>query len=164
MDKVLRQTLVFVSNRALREKVFSGNFFYFSGGFWEEDWALGHNSMKFWDFADIPNFPRFVWQLVRQLEHTMFITNNIASFHLCQTQKIWSNIKKSQKIVTTIVCEIFFCFLCLFNSSSCWNSHSLTRIYFLFLKSIPRPKLKALNTKFVLSEKIWKVVVKQEKF
>ena len=21
--------------------------------FWEEDWALGYNSMKFWDFPDI---------------------------------------------------------------------------------------------------------------
>ena len=28
--------------------------------FWEEDWALGYNSMKFGDFSDISKFPKIL--------------------------------------------------------------------------------------------------------
>ena len=28
--------------------------------FWEEDWALGYNSMKIWDFPDISKFPKIL--------------------------------------------------------------------------------------------------------
>ena len=28
--------------------------------FWEEDWALGYNSMGFWDFPEISWFPKIL--------------------------------------------------------------------------------------------------------
>ena len=67
--------------------------------FWEKDWALSYNSMKFWHFPDISSFPKskVVRQLMRQLVYIMFITNNHASF------KIWQIIKKSQNIMSMIV-------------------------------------------------------------
>ena len=62
--KYLRQTLIFMSNSALRGKFnfcFSGYFYYdwqkFDSGGGRE---LGSNSMKFWDFPDISFF---VWTL-----------------------------------------------------------------------------------------------------
>ena len=59
--KYLRQTLVFMWNSALREKF---NFYFFRSfllvltkfSFWKNDWALGYNSIKFWNYSDFPNF------------------------------------------------------------------------------------------------------------
>ena len=56
--KYWRQALVSIWNRAPREKC---NFLFLKGfllvlkkvSFSEEDWALGYNSMTFWDFPDI---------------------------------------------------------------------------------------------------------------
>ena len=53
----MRQTLVFVWNSAIREN-FNFYFQQFPTGIgefwvWGEGWALGYNSMKFWDFPDL---------------------------------------------------------------------------------------------------------------
>ena len=56
--KYLRKTLVFMWNSVLREKFD----FYFQGvfllvltkfSFWEEDWAIGYNSMEFWHYSEL---------------------------------------------------------------------------------------------------------------
>ena len=53
--KYLRQTIVFIWNSVLQEKFY----FYFSRVFcqkflfWEDEWALGYNSMKIWDYFEI---------------------------------------------------------------------------------------------------------------
>ena len=64
--------------------------------FWEEDWALGYNSMKFWNFSVISYLPKsfVVRQLVRQLVYTIFVTNNQALFHFWWKE----NLLKHQKV------------------------------------------------------------------
>ena len=42
------------SSISVSEEIFTGAGKIFISG--EGDWALGNNSMKFWDFPDIPNF------------------------------------------------------------------------------------------------------------
>ena len=48
----MKQTLVLVWNSALREK-FSFSLVFTKFLFWEEDWALGYNSVKIWDLLNI---------------------------------------------------------------------------------------------------------------
>ena len=45
--KYWRQTLVFMWNGTLQEKF---NFYFLRAFCWNEDWPLGSNSLKFWDF------------------------------------------------------------------------------------------------------------------
>ena len=86
--KYLRLTLAFRWSSSLHEKF---NLFFKSFSLvlikfwlWQEDWALGYHSVKFWDFSDISG----------QLVYTMFITNNCASFHLWWKK----NLVKHQKV------------------------------------------------------------------
>ena len=44
------------SSISVSEEIFTSAGKIFISG--EGDWALGNNSMKFWDFPDIPNFLR----------------------------------------------------------------------------------------------------------
>ena len=57
MDKIFEtNSIVFMSNSALQEKFnfyFSGVLCYYWFWFWDEDWAVGYNSIKFSDFPDI---------------------------------------------------------------------------------------------------------------
>ena len=56
VTKYLRQTLAFMWNSALREKFsfcFFRRFLLTLTKFRKGDWALGNNSIKFWDFPDI---------------------------------------------------------------------------------------------------------------
>ena len=62
------------------------------------DWALGYNSMKFWDYSDLSWFPKIqsllsVRQFVIQLVYLIFITNNHALFHFGRNE----NLVKHQK-------------------------------------------------------------------
>ena len=69
--KYLRKALVSMWNSKIRETFnfyFSAVFcwyqqsFYFEKwpGHWEEDWALDYNSMNFWDFPDLSEFPKIL--------------------------------------------------------------------------------------------------------
>ena len=55
--KYLKQTLVFMRTNALRKRFnlcfFFRRFLLTNFSFREEDWALGINSLRFWDFPDI---------------------------------------------------------------------------------------------------------------
>ena len=55
------------------------------------------------------------YQIVRQTKcvSTLFITNNHALIHLKWNENL-VNIRKSQSIMTRIVCKTLFCFLCLY--------------------------------------------------
>ena len=58
-------------------------------------------------FLDISQHPKIlksyvVWQLVRQLVYTMFISNNCTSFHLWWKENLL-NIKKSQNFMKVVV-------------------------------------------------------------
>ena len=58
MDKIFETKSTFPVKQGTTGKV---QFVFFTGfflvlkifSFWEEDWALGYNSMRFWDFPDI---------------------------------------------------------------------------------------------------------------
>ena len=63
--KCLRQTLVFMRNSEIRESFdfYLSAFFLLESTkflFWEEDSALGYNSMKFWDFPNLSKFPKIL--------------------------------------------------------------------------------------------------------
>ena len=60
--KYSRQTLVFVWNRWRVNFLFFREFLLVLTklSFREEDWALGNNSMKFWDLPDISQFPKIL--------------------------------------------------------------------------------------------------------
>ena len=47
-----------------------------------EDWALGNNFMKFWDFPDVFLFPIILSATREATRVYHFITNNHTSFHL----------------------------------------------------------------------------------
>ena len=85
--------------------------------FWEEDWALGYNSMKFCVFPDISSFPMILGlKLLGNTWGNLYIPylSLIFTIHFtCSEKKTWSDIEKSQNIMTMIVCKFFFCFLCL---------------------------------------------------
>ena len=75
--------------------------------FWEEDWALGYNYMRFWDYFDI-----FLRHLA--IHDLLVYTSLLLIIRLrftCSERKIWQNIKNSQNIMTMIVAtkqEVFF--------------------------------------------------------
>ena len=112
--KYMRQTLVLVWDSALWEK-FNSNFLNsfllalkkFS--FWEEDWALGYNSMKTWHLLNSFYFPKILslklfgnWWGNSYISCLLLI---IMIRFTCGERKIWQNIKKSQNIMTKIVVE-----------------------------------------------------------
>ena len=86
--------------------------------FWEEDWRLGYNSMKFWDFPNISQVPKVLsLQLFGNSSGNWYIFCLLLTITLrftCGERKICSNIKKSQRIMSTIVVlkslELFFIF------------------------------------------------------
>ena len=113
--------------------------------FWEENWAIGYNFMKFWDLLNISKF-------LKILTLKMF-TKSRDNFYVqcfllimttpltCGDRKILSNIKIYQKVVTKIVWTILFCFLCLYYVS-CWKQSFFRRIYFILLKEHHNPNFK----------------------
>ena len=75
--------------------------------FWEEDWALGYNSMKFWDFPDIS-------QKILSLKsfgnswgnsYKLYLLLIVRLRFTCGESKICSTIKKSQNIMRMVVIE-----------------------------------------------------------
>ena len=108
MDKIFETNCSFHPRGALREKFnfcFSGSIANFL--FWQKDWALGYNSMKFSDFPDISEF--------RKIPSLKLFGNSWDNLHIPSLllrvtlrftygeRKIWWNIKKSQNIMTMIV-------------------------------------------------------------
>ena len=98
-------TLDFMWNRHTMGKV---QFLFFSNflqvlatfTFWEEDWALGYNSMKSRDFPEMSYFPKIrsfqvIRQLVTQLVYTTVNINAYTPLHLWQKKKLLKY-KKSQ--------------------------------------------------------------------
>ena len=94
--------LVFMWNCALWKK-----FLFFKSfllvltkfSFWLGDWTLGYHSVKFRHLPQIFWFPKIqlVWQLVRQLVHTMFVSDDLVS--LVVKVKFDNTSKKSQNII-----------------------------------------------------------------
>ena len=83
IDKIFEKNLGFHVRYCSREKVQNLLFSNFLlvliiFSFWEEDWALDYNSIEFWDFVR----SNIVWQLIRQLVFTIFISINHVPFHL----------------------------------------------------------------------------------
>ena len=75
--------------------------------FWEEDWALGYNSMKSRGFPEMSYFPKIrsfqvIRQLVTQLVYTIVNINAYTPLHLWQKKNLLKY-KKSQNIITMIV-------------------------------------------------------------
>ena len=91
-------TLDFMWNRHTMGKV---QFLFFSNflqvlatfTFWEEDWALGYNSMKSRDFPEMSYFPKIrsfqvIRQLVTQLVYTIVNINAYTPLHLWQKKNL----------------------------------------------------------------------------
>ena len=78
-----------------------------------------------------------MWQLVRQLLYTMFITNNHASFHLWQKENLVKYQKVSKCYVRDCLQNFILLFIFLLTALVVKNSLSLAGIYFIFPKNRP---------------------------
>ena len=65
--------------------------------FWEEDWALGYNSMIFWDFPDI-SFGNS-WGN----SYISYLLLIITLYFTCGERKNYSTIRKSQNIMNMVL-------------------------------------------------------------
>ena len=69
-------------------------------------------------------------------------------------RKNWSNIKKSENIMSNDCLENFLLlFISLLTAPVVKNNHILAGIYFIFLKTRPRPNLKGLQYQILTSVK-----------
>ena len=95
--KYFRPALVFMWNSALREKfdLFFRSFLLILTKFlfWQEDWALGYHSMKFWDFPEIFYFRKILslnpFGNSRGNSYILDLLLIIALRFTCSERKIW---------------------------------------------------------------------------
>ena len=73
--------------------------------FWEEEWVLVYNPMKFYDFPDIYTFLKSLRLKSFSNSYIPCLLLRIRLYFTCGIKKIWSNIKKSQNIMTMILVE-----------------------------------------------------------
>ena len=74
--------------------------------FWQEDWALGYVSVRFWDFPGFSQFPKIIsLQSFGSSWCNSYMSCLLLIITLCFTcgeRKIWSNIKWSRNIMIMI--------------------------------------------------------------
>ena len=116
--------------------------------FWEGDWGIGYNSMKFWDHLDISQFHKILspksFDISWGNSYIPCLLLIITICFTCGDNKISSNIKMSQNIMTNIVWEI----MSSFTASVVKNNHFGGRIYFIFSKNVIDQTSRSFNTKF----------------
>ena len=80
-----------------------------------EDWELGYNSMKFWDFTHLSYFPNILslksFNNSWGISYIQCLLLMIMLRFTSSENKMWESIKNSQNIVSMIVYKIFFRFL-----------------------------------------------------
>ena len=152
--KHLRETLVFISNRALQEKfnfcfseVFCkyGKKFYF--GKKAEHWAIFLLSFKI-----LLMFPNFLYLKSfgnsRDNSYMPFLLLIITFRFTCDEKKVWSNIKRVSKHDDYDCLQNFnLLFMSLITAPIVKHSQILAGIYFILLKNVGQA-WKAFSTKF----------------
>ena len=151
----LRQTLVFMWSRALRENF---NFYFFQEFFasfekksifggWTGRWGIILWSLQIsWHFL-VSWHPKscVVRHLVTKLVYTMFNTINHTSFHWWLKRNL-SDIKKYPIFWPWLSGNFFFAFYVFLAASFVKSSsHILAGIHFIFLKQRPRLNLKSFQ-------------------
>ena len=98
--------------------------------------------------SDISLFLKMVWQLVRQLVCTMFISNNRLSFHLWRKENLVKHRKVSKYYETDCLQNFLLLFMFLLTTKFVKNSHIQARVFFIFLKNVSKQSCDSFNTKF----------------
>ena len=121
--KILETNSSFYVKQGTTEKV---QFLFFSSylliltkfSFWNENRALGYNSIKFQNFLDVSLFPKIL--NLKLFDNSWGNSDisclllTIALLFTCGEKKIRSSIKISQNIMNIVVCKIFYRVLCLY--------------------------------------------------
>ena len=89
-----------------------------------------------------------VWQLVRQPVDTMFISNNLTSFHLWWKENLVKYQKVSKCYENDCVQNFLLLFLSLLTAPVAKNSQILAGIYFIFPKNVLKQIWESFNNKF----------------
>ena len=83
----------------------------------------------------------------------------IARCFTCCENKIWYSIKKSKNIMSMIVFNFFFWFLCLYRQFQLFQQQYFGWNFFIILKNVLDRTWKSFNTELDLSKRIGKIII-----